>query len=44
MGRQVQDLPALRFQRSPHGEDFLHSAGDSQDDGVIWAYRYKNKH
>jgi hypothetical protein len=21
---------------------FLHSAGDSQDDGVIWAYRYKN--
>ena len=22
---------------------FLHSAGDSQDDGVIWAYRYKNK-
>jgi hypothetical protein len=22
---------------------FLHSAGDSQDDGVFWAYRYKNK-
>jgi hypothetical protein len=22
---------------------FLHSAGDSRDDGVIWAYRYKNK-
>jgi hypothetical protein len=21
---------------------FIHSAGDSQDDGVIWAYRYKN--
>ena len=20
---------------------FLHSAGDSRDDGVIWAYRYK---
>jgi len=22
---------------------FLHSAADSQDDGVIWAYRYKSK-
>ena len=21
---------------------FLHSAGDSQDDGVIWVYRYRN--
>jgi hypothetical protein len=21
---------------------FLHSAGDSRDDGVFWAYRYKN--
>jgi hypothetical protein len=22
---------------------FLHSAGDSRDDGVIWAYRYRNR-
>jgi hypothetical protein len=22
---------------------FLHSAGDSRDDGVVWTYRYKNK-
>lgn len=22
---------------------FIHSAGDSQDDGVIWAYRYKKQ-
>jgi hypothetical protein len=21
---------------------FLHSAGDSRDDGVIWVYRYRN--
>jgi hypothetical protein len=22
---------------------FLHSAGDSQDDGTIWVYRYKQR-
>ncbi len=22
---------------------FLHSAGDSQDDGVVWAYRFRNR-
>jgi hypothetical protein len=22
---------------------FIHSAGDSRDDGVIWVYRYKNR-
>jgi len=33
--------PKNGFYSAEHNAVFLHSAGDSRDDGVIWVYRYK---